>query len=311
MEDSDASQCWCSNRQGNFFVNTEGVKKFGEWCEKQERYARWEDFVDANVHLDVEHNGEALGDLKLPGAITSRLADVHGMSVLPGVKLDMETALSGVTGKTRCVLVQLKSFWGALDGREVVQSSGRWNGVRVLRVEVMPENWYSDTPTYTRPHHYAENLSAAVINNLDIPLWRNLRALSVPAIALQSGGASPLSSRCRKHVAAYSFPWLAQCGALVRFQVTNWMTCVGCYKVYKDVVMELGGIDARMRVVGGGQSLVDGLSRNVPIGVRAFDISCVFDVGAAKKWRQEVESDVRAALGVGVEVGFKRVRLEH
>lgn len=307
-EDTDASQCWCSNNHGNYFVNAEEVKRFGEWCEKQDRYPRWEDFVDGNIHLDINCNGQGLKDL---GATTSRLANVHGMSVLPGVKLDMETALSAVTGKTRCVLVQLQSFWGALAEREVVHTTGRWDGVRMLRVEVMPEHWHSTTPTYTRPQQYTKNLGAAVVNNLNIPLWHNLRALSVPAIALQCRDTFPATARCRKHVAAYNFPWLAQCGALVKVQVTNWMTCVGCYEVYEDAAMQLGDIGGGVGVVGGGQSLVDGLAMNIPAGVKAFTISCVFEVAAKKEWKKEVEGDVRAALGDGVEVTFEHVSLEN
>lgn len=310
-EDNDASQCWCSNNHGNYFVNAEEVKRFSEWCENRGRYARWEDFVDGNIHLDIEHNGRGLAELKVPGATTSRLADVHGMSVLPGVKLDMETALSAVTGKTRCVLIQLQSFWGALAKREVVQTSGRWDGIRMLRVEVMPENWYSPTPTYTRPQQYPKNLSAAVISSLNIQLWHTLRALSVPAIALQCRDTFPASARCRKHVAAYNFPWLAQCGALVKVQVTNWMTCVGCYEVYEDAAMQLGDIGGGAGVVGGGQSLVDGLAKNVPPAVKEFTISCVFEVVAKKEWKKEVEGDVRAALGDGVEVMFEQVSREN
>lgn len=285
--------------------------QFAQWCEQNGRYARWEDFVDANVHLEVGHAGLDLEKLKLPGTTTSRLADVHGMSVLPGAKLDLETALGAVTGKTRCVLVQLESFWGALDPRVVRQTAGRWDGVRALRVEVMPEHWYSATPTYTRPKEYAKNLSAVVVNCLDIPLWKNLRALSVPAIALQSGDAFPARALCRRHIAAYKFPWLAQCVTLSRFQVTNWMTCVGCYEVYEEAVMDLGHLDGGGEFVGGGQSLVDELARNVPAGVRAFQINCVFDVTETKVWKEDVEIDVRAALGDDVVVKFEHVGLEN
>lgn len=293
--------CWCSTNKGDIFITTEEINEFVEWCESKERYPRWDEFFDGNIHLDVNSNDEGVSELKTSGA--TRLRSVHGVSVLPGSDMKFPDALDAVTHATRCLSIQLKTFWGRLEAQSLDIS--KFTLIKYLRIQIADVN--DREQGYRRPRNFSVNLSLSLVTILHLPKWSNLQALSIPAIALQwSPGASdtprPNAASCGKHIPSYSLHWVAKCVRLQRFQITNWAACVRCYHKLKT------DIDADP--VEPDRSLVGGLMTCMPSGLTDFLISGVFTTSAPNLWELILIKDLQNALGRQVEIDFDQVRVE-
>lgn len=318
----DAWECWCSAKTGDLFLTVLEVTSFGLWCEQNNRYPRWDDIVTGNIHIDIPSSGTGARELQT-NSTTANLANVHGVSVLPGKSLDLPAALSLVSHRTRCVLIQLQSRWPTASSLFVDSGSGRFNSIEVFRLEVIPADMDSsffssdsNNSSFDGPPEFNGNISAAIISGLELPLWAHLRALSVPAIALErfltdTELASAVS--CGRHIPAYAFDWLARCDALQKLQITNWEICLQCYERFADAVAEQGdggGSSGWNRIETGGQSLVAGLAKSVPVGVKAVSITVLLSPATPPAWRKMVQEDVGNVLGVGVELDFSAFAVE-
>lgn len=287
----EAWECWCGSSRGPFFVTPEEAVLFSSWCGKQGRHVRWEDFVCGDVHLDVKSTGHEVQDFKL--AITPNISMVHGVSVLQGRNINLYASLSAISESTRCILIQLKSFWGTIHGRLDPQ---QFKKVEFLRIQVTsPRNFPA---VFAHPRKFRQNLNAAILVSLAVPQWQNLRALSLPAIALQRNPRDSdhdpglTAAICGRHIPAYSLEWLAECSMLQRLQITSWLACTRCYKQLKESDIHVPA-----------SSLVSGL-RNVPASVNDFLISGVFHTSARRKWELVVKGDIHNAFGKDVLINF-------
>lgn len=293
--------CWCSSRKGDLFFTVKEVEEFVEWCVENGRYPRWEEFVDGNIHLDVDSNGGGVMELKK--GVAARLARVHGVSILPGFENKFPDALGVVSHATRCLSIQLKAFWERLEFQ--VLDTTKFTIIEYLRIQIADVN--NREPRYRRPRNLSVNLSFSLVTMLDLPKWSNLKALSIPALALQwsppaSEPPQPTAASCGKHVPAYSLHWVAKCHRLQRFQVTNWTACVRCYEEQKRKARDQD--DAPNR------SLAGGLKTCMPAGVTDVLISGVFTTTAPKLWGPILKIDFQNALGRKVDLDFDQLHIE-
>lgn len=301
--------CWCSHQTGDLFVTPEEVEAYAGWCEKKGRYPRWEDFVSANIHIDVRCTG--LGVEKLHKRAIGNLTLVRGVSILPDTNqnLNLAAALSTVTVATRCVSIQLGAYWGHLDGNK--PDCHQFTRVETLRIQHVGLEKYTTEPNYPTPLEYDQNLAAGVLMSLHLPFWSNLHMLSVSALALQRGPrenqANTTAATCMKHVPAYSFPWLRSCSSLSVFQVTDWTACHLCYDELSD----------------NGCGLVDALRVDTPPCITRVLISgwlaywvigtvqqhSEWEIEEEEEWREEIAVSLKEALGNGVTLNYNQLNI--
>lgn len=258
--------CWCDNKRGDIFVTTEEVARFTIWCENNGHYPRWDDFVSVNVHLSVESTGSGVNKLDI-----AVLAQIRGVSVLPGKKLNLHDALGAVSKGTRCVVIQLQIMWGTVEGSQLDPARFQMvESLSILQASLEINNGGNATPG-----GYWTNISLTAINYLSLPAWCNLRELTVPALALQRGyvdrhpDQSPTVASCGKHIPGYSFDWLAACTALQSLQIIDWDACATCYEKHQDLEID---IDDDIS----GWGLIGGLRKNFPAGITTFLITGMF-----------------------------------
>lgn len=305
--------CWCSHRTGDLFVTPEEVEAYADWCEKKGRYPRWEDFVCGNIHIDVPCTGE--GVEKLYKTVIGNLSLARGVSILPdtGSDLNLARALSAVTSATRCVSIQLGTYWGGLCGKK--PDCRQFTGVETLRIQHATESNHASGFHYPTPLNFDQNLAATVLTSLHLPFWSKLRMFSVSAIALQRGPrenhANPTTASCLKHVPAYGFPWLRNCTNLRVFQVTDWAACLHCYEeleVNKCGLVDAIRIDTPPSVT---KVLVSGwLSYRVPgAGQNYFTWETIDEIEAEEEWREEIAEALMEALGDGVTLDYDQLNI--
>ncbi|KAL0634832.1 hypothetical protein Q9L58_006265 [Maublancomyces gigas] len=305
--------CWCSYRTGDLFVTPQEVEAYADWCEKKGRYPRWEDFVFGNIHIDVPCTGE--GVEKLYKTVVGNLALARGVSILPdnGPDLNLAAALLAVTSATRCVSIQLGTYWGGLCGNKL--DCRQFTGVETLHIQHATQYNHAAGFNYPTPLNFDQNLAATVLTSLHLPLWTKLRMFSVSAIALQRGPrenhANPTTASCLKHVPAYAFPWLRNCINLRVFQVTDWAACLLCYEELEDNKCGLADairIDTppgvtKVRVSGWLSYRVAGAGQNNS----TWDMH--EETEEEEEWREEIAESLMEALGDGVTLDYDQLNI--
>lgn len=300
-------KCGCGVRHGALFLTIPEIDSFARYCDRINTYARWDQFVIGDLHLDVKSIRSEYLELKDPISETVRLANVHGVSILPGRDIDLEH----VGTNTRCLLVQFKSFWDKGTSMKSNLDSKNYKSIEVLRLEVLPATANHLPTRHSRPPMYRNNLAAAVLRNMHLPAWTSLRNLSLPAVAMQrfreNQNFANRAAGCGHHIPGYRFPWLRFCIHLETLAITNWWTCIGCYEDMSDVQEEEDSEESSENPHHswtGGKSMVIALMESVPIRLTEFSINSMFDEHDPPRWLETVEKEVRGAFKQHVTVNY-------
>lgn len=293
--------CWCSRCTSDSFLTPSEIIKYGVWCEKEGRYARWDEFLADNMHIDVRPTGKKIKQLMTGRA--AGLARVRGVSILPGPDLNLDVALSAISYTTRCVCIQLCGFWG-VPATQILDPA-RFSQIEFLRVVIVKMGEEYEEPSYRHPEDMTQNLVFSLVAGLSLPMWTNLHALAVPATALQRLYFEPsrVSASCEIHLPAYDLAWVGECVHLKRFHITCWSACVKCHNEHDEFDSDPGGQGADPDAPTRG--LLTGLQNHMPAILRIFVLTGLFrgDMGP----KPSVETAFRSALGHRVEANFEGV----
>lgn len=293
----DGWTCWCDEEKGDLFLTTKEVARFEAFCKSVGQYPRFEDFISVNVHIVVKSTG--VGVKKLDSDI---LAQIRGVCILPGAELKIQDGLNAVSTSSRCVLIQLGSIWGTVDG---YLDFRRYEKIETLRIQHVGTPGMIDA--FDEPRPYSDNLPLGVLSRLSVTYWTSLRELTVPAMALQRGDCdftvdtAPISAICDRHIPAYTFPWLAKLASLRTFQVIELLACSECYLQLKQSENRDGG----------GYSFPGELKRMLPLGVTTFVLSAIVWVPSYEDmWLETVQNDIYAAVSDDVHVDLTGVWIQ-
>ncbi|KAL0632445.1 hypothetical protein Q9L58_008663 [Maublancomyces gigas] len=300
-------ECGCETRNGALFLSVPEIESFAGFCDKINIYGRWDEFVVGDVHVDVQSTRSRYLELKNPRSETVRLADVHGVSILPGKDIDF----GHVGSNTRCLSVQLRSFWDKRTNVEYNLNSNKFKNIEVLRLEILPVNQKQLATSHSRPPMYRNNIAAAITRNLHLPSWSSLRSLSLPAAAMQrfreNQDITKRAACCGRHIPEYHFPWLELCIQLDTLLITNWWTCLGCYEGKSNFQEEEDSQESPEDVDHswtGGQSMVYALMESVPVRLTEFSMNAMFDEYDHPRWLRTVEKEIRGAFKPQVRVNY-------
>lgn len=201
---------WWTVRDWDFFLTSEQLESFRNWCAQYRRVPILSSFVCGRVHLEVTSS--------VPGVLG---VVVYGVWAFGGREISIHHALDAVTSSTRAIMITLDKYWGVVE-TEVLQP--RFGSVEALKIIG------GEAKTLFSRLLYSRNISAGLVRTLGVRQWHGLRILSLPVYAFHKPSESQkkATAACGMHIPAYDLSWLAECTALQALDLTEWSTCFLC-----------------------------------------------------------------------------------
>lgn len=270
---------WWTEHATDLYLSVEEVKLFSKWCDSNNRFPRFDEFVAGRIHIHFPIECEAV----------DKLFDnkIFGITLSLGSAPNLCNPVKIISTHTRAIDISLETYWG--DVPTVQFGAQHFQHIEVLRIA---------GPTATPPEtslQYSNNIGAHILSTLSTKHWSSLRALSIPAYALQRttpeenlGGSD--HAACGIHVGGYELAWLAQCGTLESLHVTEWCACDEC-ELEDDL------------------SLVEGL-RHLPQNVKFVSVTGYFcsPANVLNAWSERVVGEIKAVLRADVLVSTGELR---
>lgn len=208
---------WWTEHATDLYLSVEEVKLFNKWCDHNNRFPRFDEFVVGRIHIHFSIECEAADKL-----FNNQF---YGITISLGSVPNLCNLVKIISTHTRAIDISLETYWG--DVPTVQFGAQQFQRIEVLRIA---------GPAVTTPEtslQYSNNIGVHILSTLSTKHWGSLRALSIPAYALQRttpedniGGSD--HAACGIHLGGYELGWLAQCGALESLHATEWCACDEC-----------------------------------------------------------------------------------